>query len=42
MDRGAWRGMVHSVAESGMTEATSRMCKQTKKTHRKKLGAATI
>ena len=22
MDRGAWRGMVHRVAESDMTEAT--------------------
>ena len=31
VDRGAWRGLVHRVAESGMTEATSRMYKQTKK-----------
>ena len=31
MDRGAWRAMVHRVAESDMTEATSCVCKQTNK-----------
>ena len=28
MDRGAWRAMVHRVAESDMTEVTSHACTQ--------------